>query len=43
MIERLVNGKNNKLQDILVEIIAWIAAIMFFSILGYAFYNLFIR
>lgn len=43
MIERSVNEKKNKLQDILVEIVAWIAAIMFFSILGYAFYNLFIK
>lgn len=31
-----------KTQDIIIEIIAWIVAITFFGILGYAFYNLFI-
>jgi len=33
----------NKTNNIIVEIVAWIAAIFFFTILGYAFYNLFIR
>ena len=34
---------NDKIENIMVEIVAWIAAIFFFSMLGYAFYNLFIR
>jgi len=34
---------SRKIKDIIIEAVAWIAAIFFFTILGYAFYNLFIR
>lgn len=39
---KLINDKTNKTQNIIIEIIAWIGAILFFGILGYAFYHLFI-
>jgi len=39
---KLINEKINKTQNIIIEIIAWIGAISFLSILGYAFYHLFI-